>query len=566
MIGGSVSRGLADRYSDLEIGVFWTTTPSPEERQTFLTGYDGVMEQMVVDSSWEHLIGTGSVAIGGFHVEVNHMLVDAMDAFLADPAKRIAHPFLGLAFLHAQALYGESLVERWRSLCREFPAQATEDAVRAAMTWLDSWRLWSLYAAHGDLPALTLYLVYAQDRLLKAFAALNGDYYGLQERWYTLSIAEWKTKPDRLAERLRDVFRLAPTDAVHTMRALMYESFDLIESRVGRVPEGRASFATPPPWAVERSRGAVEHERIRSALSRVANAYDGLSGVACVARIDHDSGRRMDYHSHVELHVFWTRTPSDAERLDPLRREGAVIGEPVSAEDGRRVTRDACGIGDLQDARVVHHTVEAVEAALAAVINASEYNHSTDAPQQDMLAVLGQLRPMAGAPLLREWRSRCATAPRRVVERQVVWWLDYLRPQVIVEKYAARDEWLVFYVNLAWKSLELCETLRGLNGVYQPWRHGEDAPNWWVRWRHGSLAARLDIAPRDFAARLGALYRMDLPNALREFRALMEETGELVEREAPGVDVDGFMRSLEGPLAAWDHPPVGAIPAETRGT
>ena len=43
MIGGSVSRGLADRYSDLEIGVFWTTTPSPEERQTFLTGYDGVM-------------------------------------------------------------------------------------------------------------------------------------------------------------------------------------------------------------------------------------------------------------------------------------------------------------------------------------------------------------------------------------------------------------------------------------------------------------------------------------------------------------------------------------------
>ncbi|MAF10327.1 hypothetical protein CMK11_07740, partial [Candidatus Poribacteria bacterium] len=512
MIGGSASRGIADRYSDLEIGVFWATTPSPDERQAFLTEYGAVMEQMVVDSSWEHLIGTDSVAISGFHVEVNHMLVDVIDAFLADPVKRIAHPFLGLAFLHARALYGERLVEHWRSLCREFPAEATAGAVRAAMTSPDSWRLWSLYATHGDLPALTLHLVYAQDRLLKAFAALNGDYYGLQERWYALGIAGWTVRPDRLAERLRGVFRLGPADAVHAMRALMYESFDLIEAHVGPLAEGRASFETPPAWAVKHARNAADHERIQSALSQLANAYDRLAGVECVARFNHGTGRRHDYHAPVELHVFWTREPSEAERLDPLRGEGAVIGEPisiepVSVENGRHVARDACEIDGLQYAQVVHHTVESVEAALATVIDTTDYNHSTDAARQDMLAVLGQLRPMAGAPLLREWRSRCATMPGRVVERQVAWWLDYLRPQLIVEKYAARDEWLVFYVNLAWKSLELCETLRGLNGVYQPWRHGEDAPNWWVRWRHGSLAARLDIAPRDFAARLRALYR-----------------------------------------------------------
>ena len=57
---------------------------------------------------------------------------------------------------------------------------------------------------------------------------------------------------------------------------------------------------------------------------------------------------------------------------------------------------------------------------------------------------------------------------------------------------------------------------------------------------------------------------MDLPDALREFRALMAETGELVEREAPGVDVDAFRRSMEETLAVWDRLPAGSIPAEPR--
>ena len=32
ILAGSTSRGWADSYSDIEIGVFWTTPPSDEER------------------------------------------------------------------------------------------------------------------------------------------------------------------------------------------------------------------------------------------------------------------------------------------------------------------------------------------------------------------------------------------------------------------------------------------------------------------------------------------------------------------------------------------------------
>ncbi len=31
MVGGSVARGWADRYSDVEVGVFWEAFPSPEQ-------------------------------------------------------------------------------------------------------------------------------------------------------------------------------------------------------------------------------------------------------------------------------------------------------------------------------------------------------------------------------------------------------------------------------------------------------------------------------------------------------------------------------------------------------
>jgi hypothetical protein len=50
LVGGSVARGFADRYSDIEIGVFWDTLPSIEERAAARERAGGVAGDFIPNS------------------------------------------------------------------------------------------------------------------------------------------------------------------------------------------------------------------------------------------------------------------------------------------------------------------------------------------------------------------------------------------------------------------------------------------------------------------------------------------------------------------------------------
>src|SRR5215216_2716534 len=43
MVGGSVARGLADRYSDLELGIFWAAPPPDAERLAAIDQLGGAL-------------------------------------------------------------------------------------------------------------------------------------------------------------------------------------------------------------------------------------------------------------------------------------------------------------------------------------------------------------------------------------------------------------------------------------------------------------------------------------------------------------------------------------------
>src|SRR5436190_9020012 len=89
MVGGSVSRGCADQYSDLEIGVFWAESPSDDERKLVIQRAGAELlsfEPYTADSEWgarEHW-GMSEVVIdsqrytGMSMISVNHRTVTAM--------------------------------------------------------------------------------------------------------------------------------------------------------------------------------------------------------------------------------------------------------------------------------------------------------------------------------------------------------------------------------------------------------------------------------------------------------------------------------------------------------
>ena len=82
--GGSVSRGCADEYSDVEIGVFWDTPPSDEDRRAAALRMGGDVwkfDPSGGDRASEH-IGLSEATVGSKHyrgtamVSPVHMTVD----------------------------------------------------------------------------------------------------------------------------------------------------------------------------------------------------------------------------------------------------------------------------------------------------------------------------------------------------------------------------------------------------------------------------------------------------------------------------------------------------------
>ncbi|GHO82329.1 hypothetical protein [Dictyobacter formicarum] len=82
-IGGSVARGWADRYSDIELGVFWIEAPTEEERRTIIERAGGVLKEMwpyhPEKQTWSELY-----SIDGVDFDVSHMTIERMERLLID--------------------------------------------------------------------------------------------------------------------------------------------------------------------------------------------------------------------------------------------------------------------------------------------------------------------------------------------------------------------------------------------------------------------------------------------------------------------------------------------------
>src|SRR6478609_11287661 len=78
-VAGSTGRGSADRYSDLEIDVYWSAPPTDAERQAAVAGAGGTLLELYPyeEDEWAE-----EISVGGFHVGTSTFLVETMERYL----------------------------------------------------------------------------------------------------------------------------------------------------------------------------------------------------------------------------------------------------------------------------------------------------------------------------------------------------------------------------------------------------------------------------------------------------------------------------------------------------
>jgi hypothetical protein len=251
-------------------------------------------------------------------------------------------------------------------------------------------------------------------------------------------------------------------------------------------------------------------------------AYAATPGVAVVALSGSAARRTADRWSDVEIMVFWSRPPSDAERRALAESAGAAGRRYFPFDAGEQVWCDDLSVGpDGVLVEVTHLLVATAEEQLDRLLRQFE----PDPLLLNFAQGVVDAEPAHGAALLGGWKSRLRTYPEQLqvaAVRRGAQIDHFWRWQMYVDR---RNPMLVASA-MGEVAARLYATVLALNRKYGPSLKSPDA-----------LSQDLDIAPLDFAARLRESFGAPAAEQAATLADLVSETYDLIELHIPDVDV-----------------------------
>jgi hypothetical protein len=269
LVAGSGAGGEVDRYSDLDLLLYYDEPPSPDAcvraRQDlgadrFRPGDDdetGFAERFYVEGIQCQL---GHTIISGWERELERV-VDHLE--LAEPLLKAVG-----GFVDGRALHGEELIERWRA-----KAAFTESLQRAMIQ--KRWQFFPLWYFADKLDARDA-VVWRHDILVRAAYNLLGVLAGLNRLYFSTFefkrmrsfIARMEEAPPDLADRLEALFGADARAATAELERLVAETQALVARRFPDldVPIQWGGVPTPPGarepgWSIPPSPSASSSER-----------------------------------------------------------------------------------------------------------------------------------------------------------------------------------------------------------------------------------------------------------------------------------------------------------------
>ena len=212
-VEGSVARGYADHYSDIDLAVFWAQPPTAQERRDIVKRAGGRNRHPWPShreaAGWLERNVRGEVSI-----DVRHTTVAATVGLLAAVLER-ADPRLAkqerlAALRSALPLVNPPLIKGWQQQAAAYPHELAVAMVRTHLCFRPAWEQEQLAERHE---VLVLYdaLSTAHKQLLLVLLGLNRLYYP-GWRWLDRLIDEMQVTPGNLAPRLKQLFAIVSID------------------------------------------------------------------------------------------------------------------------------------------------------------------------------------------------------------------------------------------------------------------------------------------------------------------------------------------------------------------
>jgi len=246
IVSGSMARGHADKYSDIEIGVFWHHAPTDAARQEAVARSGGDLVRLYpydpVYNVWADDVMIGRSAPNqtksGVLLEVGHYTTTHIERTLiavlaqhdADEAK---HNLLA-GIVDAVALHGSPVVDRWKARAARYPRALAVATIKRHAT-IDHWWRWEMLLDRKE-NLMQLYHMFSQveHKLLHMLLALNRVYF-FGFKWLEEVVARLVIAPTNLLFRLQQVYTVPAAEGAQMLAMLVEETFNLIEYHLPEV-------------------------------------------------------------------------------------------------------------------------------------------------------------------------------------------------------------------------------------------------------------------------------------------------------------------------------------------
>jgi hypothetical protein len=233
VVGGSVGRGHADRWSDLELAVFWDSLP-PEDVLVGLAKRAGGRDRR----SWAYEPGEyamaeefwlGGPAGQGLLVEVQHQSLADGAALLRDLLDNVnPEPYLltyASAISRGELLFGAAELQPLRKRVAVYPPQLAVVAA-ARHGQIDNFWRWQMLAERGELLALRRHYAETAERLSHLLFAVNRRWWP-GRKWLLWELANLPHLPAGTIDGLQEAAAAPAAQAAVILSDLVEEAYDL---------------------------------------------------------------------------------------------------------------------------------------------------------------------------------------------------------------------------------------------------------------------------------------------------------------------------------------------------
>ena len=571
LVGGSVGRGIADRYSDVEIGVFWAEPPSEAERKT-LAEQGGIVHKEQMSSykfdphhpgeeeADEEIYIAGDKDCG-FNVDIKHKTVAAVEQYLVEMFDhcRPHDNRLAEVLSHSIPLYGQSLTEQWRRKVATYPTELAQNIFQTQLRF-KQWWLYEQFAKEEEMILVQEQFSECLTKIISVLAVLNRVYV-LEIKWTDWSIKQLKIAPSNLIHRAKQIFEQPPQVAVQQLRQLIEETFDLMQQHLpdlGVESRGRKVFNRTPRWII-RSKVDLTNLEIwqHELLQKVKQGYVSnpnvkavmLSGLASQRHIKGLTSQRRASSNYADLEftIFWAEAPSEMERRQAIQDVCGTLKsiEPFDAKQaGGRDNYNVFGVNlDVQ-----HITIGQITSILISVLN--QFDPSMN--KQAMIATVVHGIPLHNENLIQQWQEKSTLYPDELVHSTVSKILSDFKWgwSNRVEIYAHRDGSLFFRGLFTYQAQKMLKILMSLNRMYVP-KYGN---------RLNPFIEALQLTPPNFVFRFKRMFHLSPVSAVDELWCLIEETFSRIETDFPAIDIKGAREKFRRERRkSWNEPPESIL-------